>query len=528
MISEKQFVDGLKSFVGKFNYKNSKSVFVATFIAGVICHIYFLVHNLPNGDTMSRFVDNRDLLFEGRFMFEYVGFFTSDYALGWVNGIIAIFFISLAAVLVVDIFEITGKTAGMLTGIVLVVYPSVASNLSYIHRSAIFLLTFLLSVVAVKVAKQFKFGFVYGAVILAISLGIYQAFFSTTLMLIVILLALNIISKTDYTTKQVAQDIARYSLLVVIGFVLYELLLFAFLGINQSEVASYQGIDILTGNTASFNLLYSIKAVALEAFKMILELPFVFLKQPALIATAVIIGGFALYLIIANKVYKNLVKIIALALLALSLPLALAPSIFLSPDMWHHNILRYGLVFVFVAVLPISERFYKSFGQTNSLWLFGSKAISLLLVAIVSWNFFLVSNINYFNAQQRFEKDYSLILSASNRIFETEGFEITDPICVFGFPYESGAYEPFNYIGYAEQDGFGVSGLVDNTVILNSLYGFSSFARTYFGIPFNMVMWDQFHSLKQHPEVQSMPAWPNDGCVKEIDGVFVIKLGHSY
>ncbi len=527
MITEKQLMQNVRCLFNRFSPNNSKLIFASTFIAGVICHIYFLVHNLPNGDTMSRFYDNRNLLYEGRWFFETAGLATSPFALSWVNGIIAIFFISISAVIIVDILNITGKTAGVLTGVLLVCYPAVASGLSYIHRSAIFFFACFLAILSVKITKEFKYGFVVGAVVLAFSLGIYQAYLSIAMMLVVITLALSIVSKPEQSIKQIFKKISRYAVLFVGGFAIYQMVLFVMLNVNQTELTNYQGIEVLTGN-ATFNLTNSVFAVLNEVYLMIVELPFVFLKQPLTFGCIILIAVCALWLLIKNKIYKSPIKLVVLALLLIAVPLSLAPSKFLSPDMWHHAVLRISLSLVFIATLPFAETFYRHLSKTKCLVAFSVKCLSLLMISVICWNFFLVSNINYFNAHQRFEKDYSLVLSVSNRIFETEDFEISDKVCVFGFPYNSGSYENSNYIGYAEQNGFGLFGLSGNTTIMNSMYGFATFARTYFGIAYNMVMMDEYYALLENPEVSSMPVWPYEGSVKEIDGVYVVKLGNGF
>ncbi len=523
MISEVKVYEKINSVVEKFKYKNAKSVFFSTFIAGILCHIYFLVQNIPNGDTMIRFIDDRNLLAEGRWLFELAGSFTTPFALSWVNGLAAIFLAAVTAVLVADVLAIEGKASSALTGIMIVVYPSFTSFLSYIHRSGIFMIALLFSVLAVKVVKDFKNGFVFGSIVFMASLAIYQTFLPITLLLIVVVLATTIINKPQYKTKQLFIDIKNYALMLIIGFVLYYAVLLILLEVTNTGLSQYQGIDALSGGRVSeFNIFVSIKGMLTTLYISVAYLPFVFLKWPVLIIIGITIVAAGLYLFVSNKIYKDKVKTILLILLGISIPFALSPASLLHSIIWYHVLMRMAFFLFFIVALLFSELMIKKINQQKPVTILLVKLIPILAVAITIWNFFLIANINYLNASQRFEKDLALASEISMRLIETEGFEMEDSVTMVGSVYaDGGVYNNQDLIGVDQFGGYGLMGHIGNSNISGNPVGFGNFTELYVGLRFNMTYaLDSYYVEK----AADMPAWPSDGCIKEVDGVYIIKL----
>ena len=112
-----------------------RCTFWCTFFVGMLAHLYILTNKLPTFDDMlclNSFGGSFNL---GRWFLGILGLVKykvlGNYSMPMLNGTLAILFIAVFACLVNAVLRNNNILVGMLIGIMLVVFPTIAGNLSF-------------------------------------------------------------------------------------------------------------------------------------------------------------------------------------------------------------------------------------------------------------------------------------------------------------------------------------------------------------------------------------------------------------
>ncbi len=97
----------LIEFYNKKISKSDKTAFVATFIIGLLTHIYKFTNNFPNHDSLYNYYTDQNVVGSGRWFLSVACGLSSWFDLPWVNGLFSVFYIALTAVIIVNVFKIT-------------------------------------------------------------------------------------------------------------------------------------------------------------------------------------------------------------------------------------------------------------------------------------------------------------------------------------------------------------------------------------------------------------------------------------
>ena len=135
----------------------------------------------------------------------------------------------------------------------------------------------------------------------------------------------------------------------------------------------------------------------------------------------------------------------------------------------------------------------------------------------LSYQFMLMDNIAYFNMNERYEKTYSLCLRIADRLEQTPGFEHGMPVAILGGvpAYPSTDTTRDDLIGY-----FGVT----SDYAIGSTEHFAEFMSHYMNITLNTITFEEELELVETEEFKNCPKFPDEGCIMQIDGVWVIKI----
>ena len=159
--------------------------FLSTVIIGLLTHMRVFVSDIPNHDGMSSIHFDQNMITSGRWFLRVACGISSDYTLPWVIGVLCVLYLALTAVLLQRFFEVKYTFTAMLLGAVLVAYPTLTSNFAYIFTADGYMLALLLAVLAIFWVERSRLGFVWGAIALGFSMGIYQAYISFAMILAV-------------------------------------------------------------------------------------------------------------------------------------------------------------------------------------------------------------------------------------------------------------------------------------------------------------------------------------------------------
>ena len=176
-----------------------KVCFVSAIVAGLIAHLYKITNWLPNWDSLVFRYDPQNMISIGRWFLPIACAPSSFYDLPFFAGILAIIFHGLGAVCIAKIFDVQKNITAVLIGALVATFPTVTSVMMYNYVADGYAIAFLLSCIAAMLITKDKPCYIASVVLITLSAGIYQAYITVTIMLLLCSLILEVIyKKTDF------------------------------------------------------------------------------------------------------------------------------------------------------------------------------------------------------------------------------------------------------------------------------------------------------------------------------------------
>ncbi len=525
---------------------NQFACFIAAMIAGLVAHGYALFNRISYHDNAACLFSLGGTYGSGRWMLGFIYdlqmMTTKLFAVPVFNGLLSLIFIALAAMLVVEMFEVRSKVWSVFIGIIMVVYPVVTSIFSFMFTAWEYFLALLLAVVSAKVlieswdaeamcdagkagkAAQIK-SFVLSAILLSMSLGLYQAFFAVTIGLFLTAMFMDVISDRITTVKDyVLRGILALCQLVA-GLGIWAVMRKVTMAIKGIEAVEYKGMS------DGYSLAKFPARVA-EAYKA-----FFGFRQAGINATLYLRAFTALvilvtviqivYAIIVAKQHMvvKLVSVIGLVLLPLAMNVVYILST--SEDYAVDSLMVYGNIFVFI--LPVlliewMENAMSSAGSLTGKLMIPATWVQIISLLVLTLGYTYMDNAAYMKAEIAVEQATAYFTELVANIKSTEGFEDDMEIIFVGW----------NFI----EDG--TNAKVDSEDQLEAIqidkfprfeeiitYGGSRyFLQEHLGFGNDQLIEDD-GTVAAEPAVKAMPTYPNDGAIAVVDGRVIVKLGEN-
>lgn len=493
--------------------------FFACILIGLLTYMYFMTSNFLTYDSMWNIYSDQDMISSGRQFLTYACGISSFYNLPWVNGVLAILYLALTSVVVVEGLGIQSKTGAVLTAGLLVTFPAISSTFCYMYTVDGYMLAVLLSALAFLITDRKKYGFIGGIVLLGVSMGIYQAYLSFTIILCILHLLTDLLEEDKL--KPIWNKIGRYMVMGIGSYAFYVITLKIMLKIKGVEISGYQGTDRI-GSLALSEIPAGIIAAYKSFGKFILSAN-VLTTTTGMKTAVVIIIILAIFTYltcyIMKKRYRSIVRTILVLLLLVVTPVGATIVNVLSPNTFFHLLMRLAWALFFIyAVLLIEKLAY-----TNTLKFAKMKngivLVSLVCIAILIFEFSKMANIVAFNMNERYEKTYAVCVRMIDRIEQTEGYTPSTKVALLGGTLDVSYYPDTDstqndLVGY-----FGAAG----TMCINDTEKFAEFSRHYLNVTVETISLAEEIKLTETEEFMNMPKFPAEGSIQFIDDVLVIK-----
>ena len=238
--------------------KEWKTAFLATLVLGVLVHMPIMLSDIPNHDGLDSMYFDQNMITSGRWFLTVACGFSSYFTLPWLIGLLGILFMSVCAAALTEILELRSTGVIVLSSGILVAFPAMASTFAYVFTLDGYMMGLMLAVLAVLVTKKYKKGFMAGAVLLAFSMGVYQAYLPFAILLSIYCILMFFLEESNL--KEKAKYMFKYLGMGVFGAALYYVILRILLMVQGKELASYQGISDM-GNVSGLNLVSTIKMI---------------------------------------------------------------------------------------------------------------------------------------------------------------------------------------------------------------------------------------------------------------------------
>ena len=493
-----------------------KVCFWSGIVVGLLAHLYKIINWLPNWDSLVFRYDSQNMIALGRWFLPVVCSFSSFYDLPFLNGIIAIFFHAVSAVLICRILNVQKKMTAILIGAAIVSFPTVTSVMMYNYVADGYSIAFFLSTFAAWLMTKEKPRYIIAAILIALSTGIYQAYITVTIMLVLI----KLIDKIIYECAPFLTILKNCSLMLltgIAGVALYGIILKVLLSVSSMKLLDYQGINTSASlsNIDLLGSLYVIKETFVRCFFDISEGVNTYVILNFLVV-AITLAHYVKY-IIKNQLYKKPLNILSVVFLSVMLLVGAGALAFVNAGIDYHNLMLMGYAVFYLFFLILYERGSEKNEKHARIkcWI-----ILLVSVLIVS-NQIVISNVSYHKAQIAYEKSYGVLIRIADRIEQTEGAEICDKILVLGALDNSEAYS----VNLTPD----ITGITDGYIIRadDETVGQSvlcSALNDYCQKDYDFVSGKEKQKLADRDDVKSMGVWPAKDCIAVIDDTIVIKF----
>lgn len=505
------------------NIKNSilpqwKVCFFSAIIVGFLAHLYKITNWLPNWDSLVFRYDPQLMLGLGRWFLPVVCSASSFYDLPFLNGMIAIVFYGLGAVCICKVLKVEKNITAFLVGALVVSFPTVTSVLMYNYVADGYSIAFFLSCLAAVYLTREKPNFVLGSVFISLSSGIYQAYVTVTILLVLLYLIDQLIFQKQSISVVLKKGLGIF-FSGAIGMILYYVVLHIVLHFTSYEMLEYQGLDSAV-SLSNFNILgslYNVKETLLNFF-------FDFSNGFTLFACLnvfifVIIGLYCVKHLITNQLIKSPLTMVMLVLLLVLSVLGSSALAFINPSLDYHNLMLMGYVVFYLFFVILYER-----GEERKESIAVAKQWVILLLSLaVIFDQIVISNVVYHKATMAYEKSYGVLIRVANRIEQLPPeAENAEKLLVVGSLEDSQAY--------SANVSLDITGVTDGYIIRadDEMFNqsvFCSALNDYCQKSYQVVQGEQKRSFLAKEEVKEMNIWPAHNSVRIIDDVIVVKFG---
>lgn len=222
--------------------------FWCTFLVGMLTHFYILANKLPTFDDMlclNSFGGSFNL---GRWFLGILGLIKykilGNYSMPMLNGTLAIFLIAVFACLVNAILRNENILTGVLTGFMLVVFPTIAGNLSFMFTGYYYSIAMVLLGMGVWLISpgEKAWMLIVGSFLLTLSLAIYQAYYPLGIGLFLIILIMDCIGGEE-SFCELLKRAFWYLGGLLLGLLFYFPINSFWLRIMHIEMGTHKGVD---------------------------------------------------------------------------------------------------------------------------------------------------------------------------------------------------------------------------------------------------------------------------------------------
>jgi hypothetical protein len=499
-----------------------KITFLSSMVMGLIVHLFMITNMLPNHDTVYVISNARWLVFLGRWFSFVPGFLSSDYILPWISGLLSIFYIAISSCLVIKCLRINNTFHCLLISGLMVSFPTVICTLLYAGDTI--LSSLLLASLAVYITLQFRYGFCVGFIFTALSLGCYQAYFSVAAALSVGVLIVDVI-QMNLPFKEIIIKGVKLFLTLLLGIIAYFVMVKITLPV-EAGLTEYMNIHEM-GKVPVSLLPYLFKKAYTSIYWFYIRdsygLHNSFIRYAFFTITAVY-AIILTVLIIHKRLFERKGHFFFLILLIVLYPLGCNIVYLMNAKTVYLNMV-YGMVFLPVAVIVLMEIIQNSVNHKENQFIFIFKRLACWMASIffciLIHNYGILANKTYIKAHFVYEQGYAYSVELATRIESYDGYTKDIPILFVGSRGKTINMIP----GFDELSKFTSS--INN---IPSYYSYVTFMQNFLGFRHGIKLCDSSDIAQYNLEqtLESMPLYPENGSIKKINDVLVVKFSTDY
>lgn len=492
-----------------------KIAFLSTIIFGLIAHIYMFTNKLPNFDDIAYMNKFGTTFRYGRWFLWVMGAAAYHlefvFSLPWMNGLLTLLTIAVSAGLIAELLGLKGKILNVLLGAALVVFPSWTTTFFYMFTAPYYGFAVFLAVLSVYCTVRYKRGIVISAVLMACSLGIYQAYLPFTATLYVVLLFAMLFE--NYSYMEILKKSLYYLLSLGVGVACYFIFMRLSLVITGQELTAYKGISSM-GKMSLFQIPELFETIVHNYFGVFLnnnlEISYNFITKGMYLFLFIISGILIVVLFIKNIKAKAYLKGVEIIVLIIVFDVAIN-SIYIMCDEGIYSIMYYAYAFMMIFPLMLIDRTVEANETAAMVFL---EYLTTLTVCAGIFTYCHFANAQYLSLHLSYEQSYSFCNTLITQIKSIDGYREDMPVVIAG--------ERFADDSLYHNDVMSAYAITGKDEVLIDAYSRNEFFWFYCGFDVRFMNVAQLPKETQ-AEIAQLPVYPDTGSIKIIDGVVVVK-----
>ena len=478
-------------------FRANKLPFLSAVIFGLFAHMYAFTNKLLNADEISALFSKGATVKSGRWGLGLTSHIFPDVSMPWIYGLISLLLLSCSICLIIKIFEIRSPVLKVVLSGAIICFPAVLGNFCFMFTSAPYALAIFMAVTAVHLFKAGgKLRCAAGVLLMALSLGIYQAYISLAASFLVLLMMQSLLSGED--AKSVLKKGILYFFLLVAALGLYYAVTFT---IDLVGGQGYQEYEFTSGG----GIIASLVRAYTSFIRTFTDGYFGYvnsgLSQAAhLVLMLLSLGCMAFAAIKARNAKNTALMLILVAIFPLSMN---CMYLIASVDIIHSLVL-FSFVSVYVLAAIVLDRV-----QGRALILRDVASVALAL--IVAGNVFYCNKV-YLKMALQYENAYAFYNTLMAQIMDTPGFNTETVIDFVGS-------DAWGVKKFEEIDTEKLTGPNDDLV---NIYTRVDFMKYYMGIDLYSYREDTIYA----DWYDEMPSYPDPGSImmRPEENRIIIKL----
>lgn len=512
---------------GKKEQNVIKYTLINILFFGLITHGFFWFNTLYSHDSLCSLYQDDDIweIMLGRFIqpiyLEYVrGRICSPLLLSF----FALLWIAITIFLVLSIFGITSKALiSIICGVIITNIAMITTNATYCPWSDIFMLSFMFGMMATYCFKKYKHGYLIGVIPLVISLGIYQSYLQTVIIVLLLIIVQNIFE--GHSWKQVLNCGIKALLMLGTAVIVYYCLNQVIVHFYNITLTEYRGLDKM-GDFSDINILSLIQKTYLLSIRNLFNLETYQSSAieciNGLIVTFNLISG--IYILKEKKV-DLINKVFWIIITIFLLPLGANSIYFISKGIENSTLSMMSFIYLYLyAVICVIN--LKNIVEEKRSEGVKSKSIKYFIYVFM-FTFLLVFKNNVIYSNQVYLKknlDYQATAMVLNRIVDRiEQFDNyivgKTQVAFIGDLNKSPLYQ--QRTGYENITATGIWSNNYSTTYMGSMHGYFKYVLSY---PIYIASDEIIEKYSNNEIVNEMSPFPAANSCGFVDGIFVVKL----
>ena len=493
--------------------KEWKIAFISTLVIGLFVHIYKFTNYLPNHDSMYNFYSDQNVLGSGRWFLSIACGLSSYFDLPWINGTFALIYIAITSVIIIELFEVKNTVPIILISGLLVSFPAVTETFFFEFTADGYMLAMLLSAVAVYIIRLENNKFrnvIFSAVLLSLSCGIYQAYVSFAMVLMILYFIWKLLDNKDDNFRTYSKWIRNQLIAVISGMILFFIIWKLCMYFQNVSANDYQGINNLGLNLDT--IMSGIKSTFLSLINFLVEGNVLkhginiygVLNILMIIAFISII----IYSFLKNREKMNAIKILVIAGCIIGIPFIICIWCFTSKEVGYAARMLQSYVLIYIFSILLCDKYVKV--KYSNLF--------ALLVSITVINFSIMANIAYYYLDNECKNSMVEAIEMKNEIDESiekvgSNYELAiigDRLTNVALDFDTEAKKVRLF-----------TNMIEKSLLYNAEHIIPYFNNVLYYSP-NTASYDKIEEIAKRKEFSSMETWDNSKKVYILSNHYIV------